>query len=149
MHKATPNTTAIPPLTMKKPNPKTALESRATALQAAMPLIPCVAFPTVKKIALCSDAPRVPDEEGCPLLPCIAALDKQFFMLQMELAATRSSHEVRISDSNSTATTMGISGEGAPRKKAFVVIGINTAFNSRKRRDSVRETWMPQGKQLL
>ncbi|XLU68762.1 hypothetical protein S245_027815 [Arachis hypogaea] len=71
-------------------------------------------------------------------------------MLQMELAAARSSHEARISDSNSTATTIGISGEGAPRKKkAFVVIGINTAFNSRKRRDSVRETWMPQGKQLL
>ncbi|XLT77768.1 hypothetical protein HN873_034042 [Arachis hypogaea] len=76
------------------------------------------------------------------------ALDKQFFMLQMELAAARSSHG-RISDSNSTATTMGISGEGVPRKKAFVVIGINTTFNSRKRRDSVRETWMPQGKQLL
>ncbi|XLS72260.1 hypothetical protein HN51_029125 [Arachis hypogaea] len=67
----------------------------------------------------------------------------------MELAAARSSHEARILDSNSTTTTMGISGEGAPRKKAFVVIEINTAFNSRKRRDSVRETWMPQGKQLL
>ncbi|XLT74012.1 hypothetical protein HN873_030438 [Arachis hypogaea] len=146
MHKATSNTTAIPPLTMKKPNPKTALESRATALQAATRLIPCVAFPTMKKIALCSDAPRVPNEEACPLLP---ASHKQFFMLQMELAAARSSHEARISDSNSTATTMRISGKGAPRKKAFVVIGINTAFNSRKRRDSVRETWMPQGKQLL
>ncbi|RYQ96580.1 hypothetical protein HN51_044163 [Arachis hypogaea] len=67
----------------------------------------------------------------------------------MELAAARSSHEARISDSNSTATTKGISGEGAPRKKAFIVIGINTAFSSRKRRDSVRETWMPQGEQLL
>ena len=31
------------------------------------------------------------------------------------------------------------------RQKAFVVIGINTAFSSRKRRDSVRETWMPKG----
>jgi hypothetical protein len=35
------------------------------------------------------------------------------------------------------------------RKKAFMVIGINTAFSSRKRRDSVRETWMPQGKLIL
>lgn len=35
--------------------------------------------------------------------------------------------------------------EGTLRKKAFVVIGINTAFSSRRRRDSVRETWMPQG----
>ncbi|XP_078440945.1 putative beta-1,3-galactosyltransferase 1 isoform X2 [Wolffia australiana] len=34
------------------------------------------------------------------------------------------------------------------RKKAFVVIGINTAFSSRKRRDSIRRTWMPQGKFL-
>jgi hypothetical protein len=31
------------------------------------------------------------------------------------------------------------------RKKAFVVIGINTAFSSRRRRDSIRETWMPKG----
>ncbi|KAI7991494.1 FHA domain-containing protein DDL [Camellia lanceoleosa] len=39
--------------------------------------------------------------------------------------------------------------EGLPRKKAFIVIGINTAFSSRKRRDSVRQTWMPQGERLL
>ncbi|XP_044495137.1 probable beta-1,3-galactosyltransferase 3 isoform X2 [Mangifera indica] len=31
------------------------------------------------------------------------------------------------------------------KRKYFMVIGINTAFSSRKRRDSVRETWMPQG----
>ncbi|KAE8652936.1 beta-1,3-galactosyltransferase 7 [Cucumis sativus] len=36
-----------------------------------------------------------------------------------------------------------------PRKKIFIVIGINTAFSSRKRRDTVRETWMPQGERLL
>ncbi|XP_024638593.2 probable beta-1,3-galactosyltransferase 2 [Medicago truncatula] len=34
--------------------------------------------------------------------------------------------------------------ESTPRKKCFIVIGINTAFSSRKRRDSVRGTWMPQ-----
>lgn len=62
-------------------------------------------------------------------------------MLQMELAAARGSRE---GNSNGSANT---SGEGSPpRKKAFIVIGINTAFSSRKRRDSVRETWMPQGK---
>lgn len=32
------------------------------------------------------------------------------------------------------------------RRKYFMVIGINTAFSSRKRRDSIRGTWMPQGK---
>nr|AGV54547.1 beta-1,3-galactosyltransferase 7-like protein [Phaseolus vulgaris] len=76
----------------------------------------------------------------------IQALDKQVSMLQMELAAARSSRESGISDSNTSTTT---SEEGAQRKKAFIVIGINTAFSSRKRRDSVRETWMPQGEQLL
>ena len=30
-------------------------------------------------------------------------------------------------------------------QKAFVVIGINTAFSSKKRRDSIRETWLPKG----
>ncbi|GAU31253.1 hypothetical protein TSUD_149390 [Trifolium subterraneum] len=74
----------------------------------------------------------------------IQALDKQVSMLQMELAAARSSREI---NSSGSATT---SGEGASKKKkAFIVIGINTAFSSRKRRDSVRETWMPQGEQLL
>ncbi|KAL0331151.1 UNVERIFIED_CONTAM: Beta-1,3-galactosyltransferase 7 [Sesamum angustifolium] len=34
-------------------------------------------------------------------------------------------------------------------KKAFMVVGINTAFSSRKRRDSIRETWMPTGESLL
>lgn len=73
----------------------------------------------------------------------IQALDKQVSMLQMELAAARSSRE-----KNSTGSATN-SSEGASKKKAFIVIGINTAFSSRKRRDSVRETWMPQGEQLL
>ncbi|RDY04516.1 Beta-1,3-galactosyltransferase 7 [Mucuna pruriens] len=77
------------------------------------------------------------------------ALDKQVSMLQMELAAARNSRESGISDSNGSTITSGLSGEDAPKKKAFIVIGINTAFSSRKRRDSVRETWMPQGEQLL
>lgn len=33
----------------------------------------------------------------------------------------------------------------ADRKKAFAVIGVNTAFSSRTRRNSLRNTWMPQG----
>ncbi|XP_050367767.1 probable beta-1,3-galactosyltransferase 2 [Argentina anserina] len=37
--------------------------------------------------------------------------------------------------------------QSASKKKYFMVIGINTAFNSRKRRDSVRATWMPQGEE--
>lgn len=37
--------------------------------------------------------------------------------------------------------------ESTTRKKCFVVIGINTAFSSRKRRDSVRSTWMPRAEE--
>jgi len=58
----------------------------------------------------------------------------------MELAAKRSTLELL--RSSGLPVTSEIS---QPRKKAFVVIGVNTAFSSRKRRDSVRETWMPQG----
>jgi hypothetical protein len=67
-------------------------------------------------------------------------LDKSISMLQMELAASRSNKEMGKADESSVSSQ-----EGPPRKKAFIVIGINTAFSSRKRRDSVRETWMPQG----
>ncbi|QCE06705.1 Glycosyl transferase [Vigna unguiculata] len=34
--------------------------------------------------------------------------------------------------------------ESSTRKKYFMVIWINTAFNSRKQRDYVRTTWMPR-----
>ncbi|MQM03249.1 hypothetical protein Taro_036026 [Colocasia esculenta] len=72
----------------------------------------------------------------------IQSLDKTISTLQMELAATRSSQEMGID------TSSVIGNPSHPRKKAFVVVGINTAFSSRKRRDSVRETWMPQGEDL-
>ncbi|CAL5334110.1 unnamed protein product [Camellia sinensis] len=75
------------------------------------------------------------------------SLDKSISMLQMELAATRSSQEMRRSDEFTHISEL--THEGLPRKKAFIVIGINTAFSSRKRRDSVRQTWMPQGERLL
>ncbi|KAG7590510.1 hypothetical protein ISN44_As07g026680 [Arabidopsis suecica] len=64
------------------------------------------------------------------------SLDKSVSTHQMQLSSTRSSQE----------TVDG--SETNPRKKVFMVMGINTAFSSRKRRDSVRETWMPQGEKL-
>ncbi|GAB2271971.1 Beta-1,3-galactosyltransferase 7 [Dionaea muscipula] len=70
----------------------------------------------------------------------IKSLDKSVAMLQMELAATRSSQEI--------GNAGGVVEDGPTRKKVFIVIGINTAFSSRRRRDSVRETWMPQGEKL-
>ncbi|CAN6480168.1 unnamed protein product [Victoria cruziana] len=77
----------------------------------------------------------------------VKSLDKTISTLQMEIAATRGSQE---SGSDGLPSSTRSSHNGAPsKKKAFVVIGINTAFSSRKRRDSVRETWMPQGEKLL
>ncbi|XP_047181646.1 beta-1,3-galactosyltransferase 7-like [Vigna umbellata] len=79
----------------------------------------------------------------------IQSLDKQISVLQMELAVARSGRESEISGGSANTLATRSSIEGPPRKKTFLVIGINTAFSSRKRRDSVRETWMPQGQQLL
>ncbi|KAJ6805611.1 beta-1,3-galactosyltransferase 7-like [Iris pallida] len=74
----------------------------------------------------------------------IQSLDKTISTLQMKLAATRSSQEL----TGLEGAQAVVSGLNQQKKKAFVVIGINTAFSSRKRRDSVRETWMPQGEKL-
>ncbi|KAG0501869.1 hypothetical protein HPP92_001941 [Vanilla planifolia] len=73
----------------------------------------------------------------------LQSLDKTMSTLQMGLAASRSSHELLGQDGspNNIASSH-------QRKKAFIVMGINTAFSSRKRRDSLRETWMPQGEKL-
>ncbi|NP_001141890.1 Beta-1,3-galactosyltransferase 7 [Zea mays] len=70
----------------------------------------------------------------------IQYLEKSIDTLQMELAAKRSINEL-----HGESTGGGVSKQ---RRRVFVVIGVNTAFSSRKRRDSVRETWMPQGEKL-
>ncbi|OIW02411.1 hypothetical protein TanjilG_05004 [Lupinus angustifolius] len=77
----------------------------------------------------------------------IQSLEKQFSMLQMELAPAR--REPGIITGSGSTSGYGLSAEDPLRKKVFIVIGINTAFSSRKRRDSVRETWMPQGEKLI
>lgn len=71
------------------------------------------------------------------------SLDKSVGMLQMQISASRSSEELGNLDASNAASTLAHGGQ--PRRKVFMVIGINTAFSSRRRRDSVRETWMPQG----
>lgn len=61
----------------------------------------------------------------------------------MELAAARS-----MQDSILTGSPISddlILPEPVKKRKYLMVVGINTAFSSRKRRDSVRATWMPQG----
>ncbi|XP_065861656.1 probable beta-1,3-galactosyltransferase 8 [Euphorbia lathyris] len=67
----------------------------------------------------------------------IKSLENTVSNLEMELTVAR---------------TGQVSGEKQTRnqtlQKAFVVIGINTAFSSKKRRESLRKTWMPKGAKL-
>ncbi|TQD98976.1 hypothetical protein C1H46_015446 [Malus baccata] len=76
----------------------------------------------------------------------IMALDKTISTLEVQLATARSSKY-----GNDEGSPMVIKPGGEPlkeRRKVFFVMGIMTAFSSRKRRESIRETWMPQGDEL-
>ena len=70
-------------------------------------------------------------------------LDKTISSLEVQLAAARASKV----DSEEESPMVIKSGTEnlKERQKVFFVMGIITAFSSRKRRDSIRETWMPQG----
>lgn len=70
-------------------------------------------------------------------------LDKTISNLEMELAAARAAQE-SIVNGSPISGELKVS-EPTGKRKYLMVIGINTAFSSRKRRDSVRATWMPQG----
>ncbi|PWZ20378.1 putative beta-1,3-galactosyltransferase 3 [Zea mays] len=67
-------------------------------------------------------------------------LDRTISNLEMELASAKATQESMLH---------GAAGAPVPeptgKRKHFMVVGVNTAFSSRKRRDSVRATWMPQG----
>ncbi|ONK65516.1 uncharacterized protein A4U43_C07F37910 [Asparagus officinalis] len=73
----------------------------------------------------------------------IQALDKAILNLEMELAAARAAQDSILNGSPLSDDSKTI--ESGRRRKYLMVVGINTAFSSRKRRDSVRATWMPYG----
>uniref|UniRef100_A0A2P2KA73 Hexosyltransferase n=2 Tax=Rhizophora mucronata TaxID=61149 RepID=A0A2P2KA73_RHIMU len=73
----------------------------------------------------------------------IQTLDKTISNLEMELAAARAAQESILGGSPLSEDLR--KAESSRRRRYLMVIGINTAFSSRKRRDSVRATWMPQG----
>ncbi|TKY68035.1 beta-1,3-galactosyltransferase 8 [Spatholobus suberectus] len=79
-------------------------------------------------------------EEVVKTHQAIKSLDKAVSTLEMELTAGRTrqtgGQHLRQQASNHSL------------QKAFVVIGINTAFSSKRRRDSIRETWLPKGNQV-
>ncbi|XP_047340259.1 beta-1,6-galactosyltransferase GALT31A-like [Impatiens glandulifera] len=71
----------------------------------------------------------------------IRTLDKTISSLEMQLAAARAAPKDDVDEEGSKLFSN--------RPKVFLVMGIMTAFSSRKRRDSIRETWMPQGDELM
>ncbi|XP_008444116.2 beta-1,3-galactosyltransferase 7-like isoform X1 [Cucumis melo] len=78
----------------------------------------------------------------------IQSLDKKITMLYRDLVEARNSRGMHSSDSH-TPSIESSGKSNLPKKKMLMVIGINTAFSSRRRRDSVRETWMPRGEKLF
>ncbi|KAK3122582.1 hypothetical protein QOZ80_8AG0615550 [Eleusine coracana subsp. coracana] len=100
----------------------------------------------------------VPEHPGCPnkagsrsalgqvsqTREVIMALDKTISEIEMRLAAARAAQ----------ATSQGMSpsdseGElGSMQPRVSFVMGIFTTFANCKRRDSIRQTWMPQGDHL-
>lgn len=76
-------------------------------------------------------------------MPICRTLDKTISTLEMELAAAKAAQGSILG--GGTMMEDAEKSDSSKRRKYFMVIGINTAFSSRKRRDSVRATWMPQG----
>ena len=68
-------------------------------------------------------------------------LDKTISSLEMQLTAARAA-KVNDDEGSPVVTNSG-SEQFKDRPKVFFVMGVITAFSSRKRRDSIRETWMP------
>ncbi|PPD84947.1 hypothetical protein GOBAR_DD18121 [Gossypium barbadense] len=69
-------------------------------------------------------------------------MDKAISDLEIKLMASRAERETIQKDPMMSEGVKNI--ESTLKRKYFMVIGINTAFSSHKRRDSVRATWMPQ-----
>ncbi|XP_074566834.1 putative beta-1,3-galactosyltransferase 2 [Curcuma longa] len=80
--------------------------------------------------------------EGSSTVDDLQIINKAVSNLEMELAAARTTQESILRGYPIRQEVKVIK---TRRHKYFMVIGINTAFNSRKRRDSIRATWMPQG----
>ncbi|KAK6269017.1 hypothetical protein QUC31_013177 [Theobroma cacao] len=69
-------------------------------------------------------------------------LDRAISDLEMKIVAARAERETIMKDPIILEDLKNV--KSTLKRKYFMVIGINTAFSSRKRRDSVRATWMPQ-----
>lgn len=81
------------------------------------------------------------------ILTKYSTLDKTISTLETELAAAKVAQESILAGSPMDENLKVLEQSG--KRKYLMVVGINTAFSSRKRRDSVRATWMPQGLILM
>ncbi|KAJ8539664.1 hypothetical protein K7X08_013916 [Anisodus acutangulus] len=79
----------------------------------------------------------------------IRSLDSSIAKIRFELPSTKAFLGTRKMEDLPTMITTDSARTGIMIRKPFMVIGINTAFSGRRRRDSIRETWMPQGEKLL
>ncbi|KAF5950060.1 hypothetical protein HYC85_012053 [Camellia sinensis] len=70
-------------------------------------------------------------------------LNKTILNLEMGLPAARAAQESVLSGSPLSEDLKNTNSSG--KRRYFMVVGINTALSSRRRRESVRATWMPQG----
>ena len=80
---------------------------------------------------------------NCLVIGWHRVLERTISKLELELAAARVAQETILNGAPASESLKFA--ELATKRKYLMVIGINTAFSSRKRRDSVRATWMPQG----
>ncbi|XP_016670858.1 beta-1,6-galactosyltransferase GALT31A isoform X2 [Gossypium hirsutum] len=76
----------------------------------------------------------------------INTLDKTISSLERQLAAARAA-KADTEEGSPMVTKSGTKDLNESRR-VFFVMGIITALRNRKRRNSIRETWMPQGEEL-
>ncbi|XP_010461116.1 PREDICTED: beta-1,6-galactosyltransferase GALT31A [Camelina sativa] len=77
----------------------------------------------------------------------IKTLDKTISSLEVELATARAARSGG-GDGSPTVAKSEADKSNKIRPRMFFVVGIMTAFSSRKRRDSIRGTWLPKGEEL-
>ncbi|KAH6797136.1 Galactosyltransferase family protein [Perilla frutescens var. hirtella] len=98
-----------------------------------------------------TDKKLIPDEEVIKEFSkaheAIQTLDSSVSKLRSELPSKKRPRKFGNFENSTGISTYA--GNTVKRKEVFMVIGINTAFSGRRRRDSIRETWMPRGGKSL
>ena len=78
-------------------------------------------------------------------LPVHSALDRTISDIEMRLAAASAAQ----ASSQGASPSDSAADRGNTGHRMFFVMGVMTTFQNRRRRDSLRQTWMPQGRRTL